>query len=403
MYEASVNAVSVTSRFGLFMRPAGCRKADGMNRLKKGFTIVELLVVVSIIALLIAILLPAIGKARDAALVTQSLGNLRNLTAACSAYGADYNDRQFTAVPDETGQYGNFYQDACNNLTRQQCIPQFILGWDSNGGLWGYWCKGQPARCAGWPGGGCGNFEIYQACNFWSPFFTGAWQISNCKAFNSYVNGKYYDKVFWAPKDKITLAPIEKYFQQPLEFGYTNGDYANPTYCWSPAAMWSPDVCSFDRRNQGSSSIGPAPTSTTMSGAFKSPAAGLAQYPSLKWRMWEHQWLQNMEGGEINPAFNTPTPWFYNHGYNSAPAIMCFDGHTQVAAIAGVQQDDDLTASQRKSGLPPACLDVGLYFKGNGYYNTAAYDMLTTGCGAVNAGVLTVDGILGRDMLRIGD
>ncbi|MDZ4831722.1 MAG: prepilin-type N-terminal cleavage/methylation domain-containing protein, partial [Phycisphaerae bacterium] len=45
-----------------------------------GFTIVELLVVISIIALLIAILLPAIGKARDAALVTQSLGNLRNMS-----------------------------------------------------------------------------------------------------------------------------------------------------------------------------------------------------------------------------------------------------------------------------------------------------------------------------------
>ena len=401
MYEASVNAVPVTSRFGLFMRPAGCRKADGMNRLKKGFTIVELLVVVSIIALLIAILLPAIGKARDAAQVTQSLGNLRNMTAACAAYGADYNDRQFTAVPDETGMYGNFNVDACNKITAKQCIPNFILGWDSGGGLWGYWVKGAPGRCSNWPGT-CGNFIVYQPCDFkgsgWGGTWTGSWRITNCKAFNSYVNGKYYDKVFWAPKDKITLAPIEKYFSQAVEFGYTNGDYSEPTYCWSPAAMWSPDVMAFSRRN--GTSVGNAPTLALTPGAYKSPAVAQAQYPSLKWRMWEHQWLQNMEGGEINPAFTTATPWFFNQGYNSAPAIMCFDGHTQIAAIAGVQQDDDLLGFQRtnQAGGGP-----GLYFKTNGYYNEAAYDMLTTNAGACNPGVLTVDGILGRDMLRIGD
>ena len=222
-----------------------------MNRLKKGFTIVELLVVVAIIALLIAILLPAIGKARDAALITQSQGNLRNMVAACAAYGADYNDRQYTAVPDETGQYGtgNCVQ-ACNAIASTQCLPQMVLGWDQNGGLWGYWCKGQPSpsRCSGWPGTCAQNFVIYQACDFdgscQAPAFLGSWELSNCKAFNTYVNGRYYDKAFWAPKDKITLSSVEQYFSMPVEFAYSNGAYAEPTYRWSPAAMWSPDVLS---------------------------------------------------------------------------------------------------------------------------------------------------------------
>ena len=71
---------------------------------RNGFTIVELLVVVSIIALLIAILLPAIGKARDAARVTQSAANLRNIAVANDTYASDWADRQFTAVPDDVGQ-----------------------------------------------------------------------------------------------------------------------------------------------------------------------------------------------------------------------------------------------------------------------------------------------------------
>ena len=131
-----------------------------------------------------------------------------------------------------------------------------------------------------------------------------------------------------------------------------------------------------------------------------SDLVGSAQYPSLKWRMWEHQWLQNQQGGETNPAFGTPTPWFYNHGYNSAPCVMCFDGHIQLVSIAGVQQDNDLSQVQNKdNGSKP------LYYgcNGKGYYSAASYDMLVVNKGAVSAGVLTVDGILGRDMLRIGD
>ena len=70
---------------------------------RRAFTIVELLVVVSIIALLIALLLPAVQKGRDKALVSQSVGNLKNLASANELYAADWGDRQFTACPDDAG------------------------------------------------------------------------------------------------------------------------------------------------------------------------------------------------------------------------------------------------------------------------------------------------------------
>jgi prepilin-type N-terminal cleavage/methylation domain-containing protein len=65
---------------------------------RSGFTLVELLVVIGIIAVLISVLLPALGRARRQAVRTQCLANLKQIINATFNYAAE-NKGWFPARP----------------------------------------------------------------------------------------------------------------------------------------------------------------------------------------------------------------------------------------------------------------------------------------------------------------
>ncbi|MEE3001191.1 MAG: type II secretion system protein [Planctomycetota bacterium] len=360
-----------------------------MTRRTNAFTLVELMVVISIIALLVGILLPAISRARDNAKIGQSKSNIRNVKAATDLYEMDHGGQLWTGSPENlaSGPDGSW-----TGLT----IDNAYSLWRSR-----YWSGSQ---------GGAGNkltiLPGVHACegdHGWHEFTThadhvapycfgeglttsnrgfarlGTWRFPNTRQIAEYMDDKCYHKTFWAPKDRIIQRALQQCWDDDGTMCSTThfGDegvldiphHLQPSsYAYSPPNLVHPNV--YRQPNGEEDPIEAFADPMSFPSGFRAATVAQAKYSSLKTSLMETHWLQNLTTGECGPRWEDATynyhvpsgsgdddswsyngcyPNYFNASWRSAPVAIFVDGHVDMIECQEAEKHDYVVADGNDS------------------------------------------------------